>query len=141
MNRILIIAVFISFNFQLLAQPSWYEETPESSSGKYCYVSIATNYGEDILPLALTKAVSCLGISHSEYQRISGGESRGSIEVGNQVLEFKKVREKNIGNTTYVLMMFSRGGQKMPKKALRNPIPLTLPLSAILPGTGHLLFK
>lgn len=138
MNRIFIAVIFFLLCSPLICQPGWYRNPPVSSSGKYCYVSVKATGGEDMLDLALEKSIVCLGISRSEFtrRRVSGA-NEGVIEVGSKVLNFKKVREKNVGNTTYVLMVFSQAQKKIPRKIVKNPLPITISLSALLPSTGQ----
>lgn len=124
-----------------VAQPSWCRDEPVSSSGKYCYICVHVRGNEDVLEKSLKNAASCLGLTGYNYRQISGAGDGGTIEVGEKTLNYKRIRAKNESHSSYVLMMFSTGDKNLPRHATRNPLYLTFPMSAAIPGTGQMYKK
>ncbi len=143
MNKlILLIPLFLLKGLISIAQPGWHTNPPESSSGNYCYVSVLVTGNEDVLVKALPQARTCLGVSHPGFTQVSGGTIDGVIEIGGRVVKYQRVDAYNSSRGQYVLMMFSKNENKeLPKKALKNPIPLTFTLSAAIPGMGQMYKK
>lgn len=125
------------------AQPSWYRNPPQSSSGKFCYIPVHVNSNENVLNKALPKATSCIGGGFNPSGTTYSSQAQGSIEIGGRAIMYQRVRSKTDGHGgEYVLMMFGKKETKdLPKKATRNPFYITLPMSAAIPGTGQMVKK
>lgn len=126
------------------AQPKWHTNPPESSSGKYCYISIKVHDSDDILEEALKQAQSCLGFSGLGYKTISGGSDNGSIEVGGRTIKFQRVKAENDKwGGKYILFMFAKDEdiKKLPRTANKHFVPLSFALSAAIPGGGQFYKK
>lgn len=138
--------IFFLLGFTISAQkaPWWYNNPPESSSDKFCYINVLVGAGQDVLDLAIPKAISCIGVSYKAYSEQSNGVVKIQTESGDRVIRYQRVDSKpGPYGGEYVLMMFTKQEMKEKKKLprARRHLPLSFLFSAAIPGTGQFYKK